>query len=467
MFFRNQESYGAFPYKPISPEPSTKVNKVYKTWFLALLTILSFFGIILFLNSVFEDGKAPIRSDFTSEDMITVYERESPYARWGMTPVTYQQTEENPNPPIVKNTHSERGYPTVWYDPENLSHWKTEKRLRDLGIDLEEAKVAFDWSLVGGSLPPRDQGRQGVCWAFTSTSVAESAWFIAGNDLTRLSPQSLLDCLDVQCRGEYCNDDKSAAIDSDHDNLVERCFMGDCLFSQFDNFAYCNKEDPFPNKGCGVRNGWGGGLSVDGFRYYHHRGFAKEEDYPFRICASHDWEYIHRELSHEKRVELCRHQAPYCYWDESQDYPFSKCSIGLPSSLPCSEDLEIIGKLSGAFLVSEGTKVPFFEGSMPTNQIDEERMKHALLHVGPLAIGITSAPLHWYKSGIVDLPPDLCGNEDTDHAVTIVGYGEEDGIKYWNIKNSWGEEWGENGYVRVKRGKNVCGIATSVETTYV
>ena len=51
-----------------------------------------------------------------------------------------------------------------------------------------------------------------------------------------------------------------------------------------------------------------------------------------------------------------------------------------------------------------------------------------------------------YGGGIFD---GHCANQ-YDHALSAVGFGNEGGVEYWIIRNSWGPEWGEGGYIRVK-----------------
>ncbi|CAF0889952.1 unnamed protein product [Adineta steineri] len=65
-----------------------------------------------------------------------------------------------------------------------------------------------------------------------------------------------------------------------------------------------------------------------------------------------------------------------------------------------------------------------------------------------------------YTSGIYDDP--TCSQTQVDQAVQIVGYGIEGGKPYWLCKNNWGAKWGDQGYIRIARGKNMCAIATVV-----
>jgi cathepsin C len=53
--------------------------------------------------------------------------------------------------------------------------------------------------------------------------------------------------------------------------------------------------------------------------------------------------------------------------------------------------------------------------------------------------------------------------EKVDHSVLLVGWGEENGEKFWLIQNTWGPEWGEDGFFRMLRGKDEFGIESICE----
>merc|ERR1711990_154109 len=75
---------------------------------------------------------------------------------------------------------------------------------------------------------------------------------------------------------------------------------------------------------------------------------------------------------------------------------------------------------------------------------------------GPIACTINCEPLHKYTGGIFN---DTAASKESNHIISITGFGvEDDGTKYWQVRNSWGEYWGEMGYFRILRGANVLGV---------
>ena len=91
---------------------------------------------------------------------------------------------------------------------------------------------------------------------------------------------------------------------------------------------------------------------------------------------------------------------------------------------------------------------------------DEEEMKKVLYKYGPIAGAVNGIMCMYYDEGIYEPAyEDACSNV-VNHAVLIVGYGvnKETGKKFWRIKNSMGQDWGEEGYFRIIRGEGICGI---------
>ena len=94
---------------------------------------------------------------------------------------------------------------------------------------------------------------------------------------------------------------------------------------------------------------------------------------------------------------------------------------------------------------------------------NEKILKRVVSHQ-PVSVAIQAKTQSFqqYSSGIYSDPN--CGTQ-LDHGVLIVGYGNDliNNMDYWIVKNSWGSDWGENGYIRIQRNTNddrgLCGIA--------
>jgi cathepsin L len=91
----------------------------------------------------------------------------------------------------------------------------------------------------------------------------------------------------------------------------------------------------------------------------------------------------------------------------------------------------------------------------------EDDLAAKVSQYGPACIAIDASHYSFqlYSSGIYD--ESSCSAFNLDHAVGVVGYGSEGSKQYWIVRNSWAEDWGEQGYIRMIKGKNnQCGVAS-------
>ena len=99
---------------------------------------------------------------------------------------------------------------------------------------------------------------------------------------------------------------------------------------------------------------------------------------------------------------------------------------------------------------------------------DEDALVYAIKTKGPIAMAMyASDNLYSYKGGLFYDVECMKGYEE-NHALVAVGYGRQNGLDYFLIRNSWGSDWGENGNFKLLRNNdNHCGVANYGQYTIV
>ncbi|RLN50569.1 hypothetical protein BBJ29_004001 [Phytophthora kernoviae] len=173
----------------------------------------------------------------------------------------------------------------------------------------------------------------------------------------------------------------------------------------------------------GLSDGCGGGEPSDVFEFMHHYGLPDETCVPYSATDHRKYTETNGTCPPEGYCMNCittpdHPQGPHCF----------------PVQTVVRYRAKEYGRVSG-----------------------EHAMIMELLN-GPITCGIACSDEFTfnYSAGVFH---DKTGFMDIDHDVEIVGYGEEeDGTKYWNVRNSWGTYWGMKGFFKIVRGLNNLGI---------
>jgi cathepsin L len=123
---------------------------------------------------------------------------------------------------------------------------------------------------------------------------------------------------------------------------------------------------------------------------------------------------------------------------------------------------EYFAEESACAVPAEAVPKATIDGYTKLTENNYDDLMNAVASVGPIAVSVDASTWSAYSSGIFD----GCNQRkpDINHAVVLMGYGEDNGAKYWLIRNSWSASWGEAGYIRLARSdgeQDKCGTDTT------
>jgi len=254
---------------------------------------------------------------------------------------------------------------------------------------------SIDWATKGGVTSVKNQGTCGSCWTFSTVGALEGAMFIAGRPLVELSMQRILAC---DTGGSGCQ----------------------------------------------------GGSMDQAFDWVAKNGVPSLEDEPYLCKDGSECKSLTCTACEKKTGESC-------IFGTCNKVPDSTCvKEGIIHHCECPADQCFADGECAA--TTKPTALVLAPGDVTTHtDVDStEQALEAAVAQQPVSVAIEAdkSVFQHYTGGVIT--NEACGSM-LDHGVLAVGYGEDDGQKYWKVKNSWGASWGEHGYVRIERGSPASG----------
>ncbi len=270
--------------------------------------------------------------------------------------------------------------------------------------------------------PIKNQGRCGSCYSFATTSMLADRFNILSKSqgetigyTVNLSAAKMILC-NFENR-DHIHYNTETNENARRESIIEENILG------------------LNNAGCT------GSTLYDAFRYLFLFGVPTEDCVPYDSPLGTDYKFDSiSNYTKKGKLPLCLDVSGQ-YGDMCHDNEIDKFT-GFQHGTP-----------SRVFRCIEFYRV----NNSETDIINE------ILTYGPVATGFKIYPDFYEfdaKNGIYSWNGK--GSVISGHAVCILGFGTENGVKYWTIRNSWGENYGRNGYFRIVRGNNMCDIEKNV-----
>lgn len=282
----------------------------------------------------------------------------------------------------------------------------------------------FDGRKVWGNYisDVRAQGICGSCWAFSSVFVLETRLSIysKGKYNYNLSPAKMI----------FCGITKEGKNENFLENLKEDLNNG--IF-----FDFKKNED---KKNENISYGCSGENLINAWQFLYRHGVPEND------C----FHYGDEENVGDETVDLTNTDDLYYSCSELSSLTYDVC--------PATKK-RMISHRAGGFYLVPGTK----SDDITKPQGSEYNIRKEIYKWGPCTSGMMVYQdfIDWNGIGIYEY--DGFSEKVGGHAIVLMGWGEEqNGKKYWIVRNSWGPDWGDGGYFKILRGSNHCEIEENI-----